>query len=198
VKKSSLATLVLATVILFVDVHEVSARGRFGGGMSYSRPASFSRPAATHYEARTRPVESYHPAYSGGAYHPAARADYRPAAGAAYSAGAYRPHGVYGTAGAVGVVRPRAIGYRTPYLPAGYTALAVGAATYYSYGGNYYSYDDSDQQYTVVQPPLGATVYQLPSGATLVPGHSSLYVVNGVYYRPSYADGAIVYTVSNP
>lgn len=187
-KKSVVLTLAFTALLIGIDTDEASARGRYGGGMSYSRTTTAAYRAPTNYAARTRPVEPYHANYGAtGAYRTTG-----------VTAAAYRPYGTYGTAGAVAVTTRRTVGYRTPYLPVGYTALAVGAATYYSYGDDYYSYDDSSKQYTVVQPPIGANVYQLPVGATLVAGHNSLYVANGVYYRPSYADGAIVYTVSNP
>jgi Family of unknown function (DUF6515) len=172
-KKVFFLALFVATAALFSDTPEASARGRYGGGVSYARPAAY-HPATV---ARTRPVPAYRPAY-------------RPAYGAGY-----------GPASAAGVVRRttrRQIGYSTAYLPTGYSSVLVGPSTYYTCDGDYYTYDQSSQQYTVVAPPLGATVTQLPPGATLVAGTTSVYVLNGVYYRPSYDNGVVVYTVSNP
>ena len=174
-KKTALFAGLVAMLAMGSGMDQVDARGRYGGGAVYARGPRGGTYAASYHTAATRPVGGY----------------YRPAVAPVYR---------HPVATGVGVAAGTAlrVGYRTPYLPAGYTTLALGGATYYTYGGYYYNYDDSAQTYTVVQPPLGATVNQLPSGATLVSGTTNVYVYNGVYYRPSYENGSVVYVVSNP
>ena len=92
------------------------------------------------------------------------------------------------------------VGSAVRTLPVGYRPMAVAGRNYYYYGGAYYMPDEmtdssQPQSYTVVAPPLGATVDTLPAGAQEIsPG---LYSAGGVKYRPSYDDGKIVYVVSN-
>ena len=94
------------------------------------------------------------------------------------------------------VNRPVGAGVRN--LPVGYRRMAVAGRNYYYYDGNYYEESESEQAedpYTVVAPPLGASIDTLPASAVqIVPG---VYEYNGVKYRPSYEDGKIVYVVSN-
>lgn len=117
--------------------------------------------------------------------------------------GGYRAGGYTGTNAAGTPVRYQApvnmpVGSAVRNLPVGYRRMAVAGRNCYYYDGNYYEESESDQgdgAYTVVAPPLGASLDTLPSGAVqIVPG---LYEYNGVKYRPSYEDGKIVCVVSN-
>lgn len=173
-KKIALFSCLVTLMTLGGGLEQADARGRYGGGAVYARGPAGGTYAASYHTARTQPV--------GGYYRPAVAPVYHPAA--------------VGVGVAAGTALR--VGYRTPYLPAGYTTMALAGATYYTYGGYYYDYDESAQTYTVIQPPLGATIYQLPAGATLVAGKNNVYVYNGVYYRPSYENGSVVYVVSNP
>lgn len=177
--------LFLLAFMLICEAPQALARGRYGGGARYTASRSTYHPVTNTTTTRTRSVSSYNTgAYRGGAY-----------SGGVYH-GAYRS-GAYATNGQVTVAATRrAVGYRAPYLPVGYATYYAAGVPYYYYGGSYYSHDDDG--YVVVTPPLGTTVTTLPSGATLVTGKTNVYVYNGVYYRPSYENGAVVYVVSNP
>ena len=117
------------------------------------------------------------------------------------SAGAYRAGGATRTTAAGTPVRYQApvnrpVGAGVRNLPVGYRRMAVAGRNYYYYDGNYYEESESTEDpYTVVAPPLGASIDTLPASAVqIVPG---VYEYNGVKYRPSYEDGKIVYVVSN-
>jgi hypothetical protein len=87
------------------------------------------------------------------------------------------------------------IGYGYAYLPYGYYPFYWGGAAFYFSAGYFYQYDGG--QYTVVAPPVGAAVNELPSGAKeIVINGTQYYEYNGVYYKPvTKDDGTLVYEV---
>ena len=76
-----------------------------------------------------------------------------------------------------------AFGYRLGILPFGYDPFFIGRDPYYYYDGIYYRpYNDGG--YEVTQPPLGAIVKKLPSGAkpTVINGQN-YYELGGTFYE---------------
>lgn len=170
----------LTTAVLWGSAHEAAARGRYGGGAAYTH-TTVARPAGGGAYSRTTAVRTQPVGYNPGAYHPAS------------------PASVAGVARRTSRrTTRRQVGYSTAYLPTGYDSVNVGPSTYYTCDGDYYSFDEGSKQYTVVSPPIGATVKELPAGAALAPNSMSVYVFNGVYYRPTYENGVVVYMVTNP
>jgi len=99
-------------------------------------------------------------------------------------------HGYYGT-----YYRPR-LGFSIAVLPYGYYPFYWGDYEYFYSDGLFYQYDDN--QYTVVEPPVGAEVTSLPSNAqSIVINGQQFYEVDGVYYKPvTKDDGTLVYEVA--
>jgi hypothetical protein len=81
-------------------------------------------------------------------------------------------------------------------LPFGYYPFYWGDYQYYYSDGLYYQYNDN--QYTVVEPPVGASVNSLPSKAQAITiNGEQYYESNGVYYRAvTKDDGTVVYEVA--
>ena len=76
-----------------------------------------------------------------------------------------------------------AFGYRLGILPFGYDPFFIGRDPYYYYDGIYYRpYNDGG--YEVTQPPLGAIIKKLPSGAkpTVINGQT-YYELGGTFYE---------------
>ncbi len=98
--------------------------------------------------------------------------------------------GYYGT-----YYRPR-LGFAIGVLPYGYYPFYWGDYEYFYSDGLFYQYDDN--QYTVVEPPVGAEVTSLPANAqSIVINGQQYYEVNGVYYKPiTKDDGTLVYEVA--
>ncbi len=88
------------------------------------------------------------------------------------------------------------LGFNFGFLPYGYYSFYWGGYPYYYYDGFYYTYNN--EQYTVVEPPIGAAINKLPSGAqSIVINGQQYYEKNGVYYQPiTKEDGTIVYQVA--
>jgi hypothetical protein len=169
--------LLLLALVLLCEVPQAVARGRYGGGARYSGARTTTRSVSHTSVTRTRSVGAYRP--PAGTYHSGAYAT---------SAGTARRTSRR--------VTRRQVGYRTGYLQAGYSTYYVDGDPYYYSEGTYYT--DDDDGYIAVKAPLGATLPTLPLGATLVEGKTNVYVADGVYYRPAYENGAVVYVVSNP
>jgi hypothetical protein len=72
----------------------------------------------------------------------------------------------------------------------------MGAVPYYYYEGVYYR-DHGDNQYEVVDAPMGAVVSTLPKGAKAVTVNGEkFYEFNGTYYKEGTNDkNEVVYTV---
>jgi len=81
-------------------------------------------------------------------------------------------------------------------LPYGYYPFYFGANQFYYSGGLFYQ--QNDNQYEVVTPPVGAEVPNLPSEANLVTiNGQDYYEYKGVYYtQTTNADGKTVYVVA--
>jgi len=88
------------------------------------------------------------------------------------------------------------LGFSVGYLPYGYYPFYFGDYQYFYSGGLFYQYDND--QYTVVEPPVGAEVKTLPSDAqSIVINGQQYYEVNGVYYEPiTKDDGTLSYQVA--
>lgn len=99
-------------------------------------------------------------------------------------------HGYYGS-----YYLPR-IGFSIGVLPFGYYPFYYGDYQYYYSDGLFYQYDNNE--YTVVEPPVGAEVKSLPDKAqSIVINGQQYYELNGVYYQPvTKDDGTVVYQVA--
>jgi len=80
-------------------------------------------------------------------------------------------------------------------LPYGYYPFFWGDYQYFYSEGLYYQYDNNE--YTVVEPPIGAEIATLPDKAqSIVINGVQYYELNGVYYMPvTKDDGSVVYEV---
>lgn len=88
------------------------------------------------------------------------------------------------------------LGFSIGYLPYGYYPFYYGDYQYFYSGGLFYQYDND--QYTVVEPPVGAEVNTLPSNAqSIVINGQQYYEADGVYYEPiTKDDGTLSYQVA--
>jgi Family of unknown function (DUF6515) len=88
-------------------------------------------------------------------------------------------------------------GDRVTTLPADYRIVYVRGLPYYYCGGYYYhSYDGDGGGYTIVEPPIGAIIYELPEGATALVVDGVNYFIDGkTYYRTTYSNGQVAYIV---
>jgi hypothetical protein len=88
------------------------------------------------------------------------------------------------------------LGFSVGFLPYGYYPFWFGDDQYYYSGGYYYQY--ANDEYTVVEPPVGAEVTTLPANAqSIVINGQQYYEVNGVYYEPiTKDDGTSSYQVA--
>lgn len=99
-------------------------------------------------------------------------------------------HGFYGS-----LYYPM-LGLNFGYLPVGYYPFAWDDSQFYFSDGFYYQYDND--QYTVVEPPIGAAIKTLPKNAksTQINGQQ-YYELNGVYYLPvKQDDGTTQYQIA--
>jgi hypothetical protein len=104
--------------------------------------------------------------------------------------GFYYNRGFYGSA-----YYPR-LGFSLGVLPYGYYPFWWGDAQFYYSGGYFYQYNND--QYTVVEPPIGAAINTLPSNAQAINiNGQQYYELNGVYYvAVTKDDGSVVYQVA--
>lgn len=88
------------------------------------------------------------------------------------------------------------IGFHLSVLPYGYYPFYWGDYQYFYSDGYYYQYNDNN--YTVVEPPLGAIMNQLPAGAkSLMIDGEQYYELNGVYYQAiTKDDGTTGYQIA--
>jgi hypothetical protein len=105
--------------------------------------------------------------------------------------GYFYRHGYYGS-----LYYPY-LGLDFGYLPYGYYPFDWGDEEYYFSNGLYYQ-SNADNQYTVVEPPVGAAVNTLPSDAqSIVIDGQQYYELNGVYYSPiTKDDGTAAYQIA--
>ncbi len=190
--------------------------------VSVSRPSSVgvSRPAVSSQRPSTQPGQRQVIGVRGNyGYAPrpgvAARGNYGYAPRAAASAGIRGATGSYRSAPRVGYggywgnhnyyhynrgyygsyYLPR-LGFSIGILPYGYYPFYYGDFQYYYSDGLFYQYDNNE--YTVVEPPIGAEVKELPEKAqSIVINGQQYYELNGVYYQPvTKDDGTQVYQVA--
>jgi hypothetical protein len=88
------------------------------------------------------------------------------------------------------------LGFSCSVLPYGYYPFFWGDDQYYFSNGLFYTYDDD--QYTVVEPPVGAEVTSLPDKAqSIAINGEQYYEASGVYYQAvTKDDGTVVYMVA--
>jgi len=105
-------------------------------------------------------------------------------------AGYYNAHGYYNS-----FYAPH-LGFRLNVLPYGYFPFWFGPYQYFYSDGLYYQYQDN--QYSVVEPPVGAAINSLPDNSqSIVINGVQYYELNGVYYQPiTKDDGTVVYQVA--
>ncbi|WP_295670564.1 DUF6515 family protein [uncultured Mucilaginibacter sp.] len=134
--------------------------------------------------------------------------------GTRYSVNAYHGSGLYGHGGDEGRYgwgRHNGYFYNRgyygnlyyPYLGLWYWSLPYGCYPFwwgnaeYYYGEGYF-YQYNNDQYTVVEPPVGAEITSLPKGAqSIVINGEQYYELNGVYYLLlTKDDGSLVYQVT--
>jgi hypothetical protein len=133
--------------------------------------------------------------YQGSVYsrnHPISPSAYnRPGFNGSANRGYYHyNHGYYGS-----YYTPR-LGFSIGFLPYGYYPFYFDDYQWFYSDGLFYQYDND--QYTVVEPPVGAEVTSLPSNAqSIVINGQQYYEVNGVYYQPiTKDDGTLSYQVA--
>ncbi|HVW96453.1 MAG TPA: DUF6515 family protein [Mucilaginibacter sp.] len=191
-----------------VGVARPSIAPRPSGQQSFARPSQSQRPSIS-----TRPNYNYGrpatgdrsnygytPRTYGTTHRPATSGGYvyRSSPRIGYGHGGYWGnhnyyhyyHGYYGT-----YYLPR-IGFSIGVLPYGYYPFYYGDYQYYYSDGLFYQYDNNE--YTVVEPPIGAEVKELPEKAqSIVINGQQYYELNGVYYQPvTKDDGSLVYQVA--
>jgi hypothetical protein len=88
------------------------------------------------------------------------------------------------------------LGFRLSVLPFGYYPFYWGDYPYYYSDGYYYQYDNSG--YSIVEPPIGAILDQLPAGAqSIMIDGEQYYELNGVYYEAvTKNDGTTGYQIA--
>jgi len=134
--------------------------------------------------------------------------------GTRYSVRSYHGGGLYGHGGSTGHYgwgRHNGYFYNRgfygslyyPYLGLGFWSLPYGCYPFWwgdaqFYYGDGYFYQYNNDQYTVVDPPVGAEIASLPKGAqSIVINGEQYYELNGVYYLPVTKDnGNVVYQVT--
>jgi hypothetical protein len=87
------------------------------------------------------------------------------------------------------------LGFSCGFLPFGYYSFYWDGFPYFFSDGYYYQYDNDE--YTVVEPPVGAMVKTLPANAkSVVINGQQYYELNGVYYLPiTKDDGTVGYEI---
>jgi hypothetical protein len=165
-----------------------SGRAYAGGNRAYAgRPAG--RGGVTAYRGG---------GYRGGNY--GRGGAYRGGYGRGYRGYGYRGRfgygGWYNHGGFFGSLYGPRIGFSVGFLPYGYYPFYWGDYQYYYSNGFYYQYDNN--QYTVVDPPIGAEINTLPSNAqSIVINGQQYYEINGVYYVAiTKDDGSLAYQIA--
>lgn len=83
------------------------------------------------------------------------------------------------------------LGFSCGFLPYGYYSFYWGDDPYFFSDGYYYQYNND--QYTVVEPPVGALIKTLPANAkSIIINGQQYYELNGVYYLPVKMDNGVV------
>jgi hypothetical protein len=198
--------------------------GHVSSGFSGGRPASVStgaarpggayRPGAASgqrsvgYRGSVNGYRGSATGYRGGAVRAAGATGARPYVKGDHGAGIYGHGGAYGhygwgrhygyfyNHGYYGSLYWPWLGFGFGYLPYGCYPFYWGDAEYYYGDGFYYQYNNDE--YTVVEPPVGAEIKSLPKDAqAIMINGQQYYEYKGVYYLPvKKDDGTIVYQVS--
>jgi hypothetical protein len=184
------------------------------GGVGVSRPSGgFNRPSTGFapgtrgsYQGRTNAYNNgfshrqnvgrpYTGNYGRGAYRGGNYGRYGYGYGGGYGS-RYFNRGFYNYRGYYNSYYLPRIGFSIGVLPYGYYPFYWGDYQYYYSDGLYYQ--QNDNQYTVVEPPVGAQVNSLPSKAEAITiNGEQYYESNGVYYRAvTKDDGSVVYEVA--
>jgi hypothetical protein len=193
-----------------------AAHSSGGGGGAARPPVSGPGPARTSSAGVSRGAAPQRPTYvyrqgggivrtnASGAQTTGARGNYGlpPRSGVAYHTAArvgsyWGVHGYYHfTHGYYNTYYLARLGYTCGVLPYGYYPFFWGDYQYYFCDGLYYTY--ADDQYTVVEPPIGAEVTSLPDNAqSIVINGQQYYECQGVYYtQVTRDDGSTVYMVA--
>jgi hypothetical protein len=117
--------------------------------------------------------------------------------GYGYRYSPWRAHGgFYFNRGFYGSLYYPRLGFSLGFLPFGYYPFYWGDAQFYYSDGYFYNYDNNE--YTVVEPPIGAAINTLPSKAQPITiNGQQYYELNGVYYLPvTKDDGTVVYQIA--
>lgn len=163
----------------------------YRGGVRASRGFASGRSAMAYGGARpgmVGGVRSYRPGYHGAGIY---------GHGGAYGTyGWGRHHDYFYNRGYYGSLYYPMLGLGFWDLPYGYYPFWWNDDLYYYDDGFFYQYDND--QYTVVEPPVGAEINSLPSDAqSIVINGQQFYELNGVYYEPvTKDDGSQVYEVA--
>ena len=180
--------------------HQNNGAQRTNNGITQTR--QYNGHVATGFNGTTRvqsgAVQTYHPnpGTVQGSYYGHNHAGFSGSAGARAGFTArgntyyHYNHGYYGS-----YYAPR-LGFSIGILPYGYYPFYYGDYQYFYSGGLFYQYDND--QYTVVEPPVGAEVKTLPSNAqSIVINGQQYYEADGVYYVPiTKDDGTLSYQVA--
>src|SRR6185312_10583645 len=186
----------------------VSRGGNFSGSHSYSAPrisTNANRPSIGVRGGTSVAPRGYVRSVTAnpGAHNLATRGYVAGAYGHSYAGGGayarpygWRSHGGYFySRGYYGSLYYPWIGFNCGFLPWGYYPFWWGDAYFYYSDGLFYNYNND--QYTVVEPPVGASVDKLPSKAqSIVIDGQQYYEMNGVYYQQiTKDDGTTAYEV---
>lgn len=185
--------------------YNIAPRGNYGyrGGVGVSPRGNYSIGPRGSYGFRggvgvaPRGGFAYRGGVRGGYYRPGFGYSYRPGYRGTIGGRFYTPWrgGFYNRGGFYGRYYAPRIGFHLSVLPYGYIPFYYGPYQYFYSDGYFYNYDNN--QYTVVEPPLGAELNSLPSGTqSIVIDGQQYYELNGVYYMPvTTEDGNTAYQV---
>jgi hypothetical protein len=89
------------------------------------------------------------------------------------------------------------IGLRINVLPYGYYPFYWGDDQFYYNNGLFYQQYDNGSEYSIVEPPMGAVVPNVPQDAkSITIDGQQYYELNGVYYQPvTNNDGSVAYKI---
>ncbi len=109
-----------------------------------------------------------------------------------------RPHGFYyRNRGYYSTYYTPQLGFSLRVLPYGYYPFYFGADQYFYNDGLYYRQMENEE-YTVVEPPIGAVIDNLPAKAQAISINGMQYYErNGIYYQPiTKEDGTLAYQIA--
>ncbi len=87
-------------------------------------------------------------------------------------------------------------GAKVSSLPEGFISVALDSLTYFYYLGTFYLRDSTTGNYAVTPAPVGAVVPYIPTEYQKVTiNGEQYYQYAGIYYRPTYVNGQLLYKV---